>query len=74
MAQKLIDNFSFLISIVDPILLKKFFTFLLGGKIGTGPFFREIGGRGIALVIFVFTLIIFFNSDKVIVEMKLIIV
>ena len=44
---------------VVPSLLKKFLTFLFGGKIGTGPFFREIGGNGIALTIFDFTLIAF---------------
>ena len=49
--QKLIDNFSFLISIVVPILLKKVLTFLFGGQIGTGPFFKDIGGKGIALTI-----------------------
>ena len=57
-----------------PILLKKSFTCLFGGQIGTGPFFNEIGGKGIALTIFALTLIAFFNSDKVIVEIKLIIV
>ncbi len=36
---------------VDPILLKKFFTFLFGGQMGTGPFLREIGGSGIALTL-----------------------
>ena len=41
--QKLIEDFSFLISIVVPILLKKSFTLLFGGQIGTGPFFNEIG-------------------------------
>ena len=41
---------------------------------GTGPFFKDIGGNGIALIIFALTLIAFFNSDKVIVEIKLIIV
>ena len=30
-------------------------------KIGTGPFFNEIGGKGIALTIFALTLIAFFN-------------
>ena len=39
-----------------------------------GPFFKEIGGKGIALTIFAFTLIAFFNCDKVIVEIKLMIV
>ena len=69
--QKFIDDFSFLISTVVPNLLKKALTFELGGQIGTGPFFNEIGGRGIALTIFTFTLIAFFNWDKVIVEIKL---
>ena len=41
---------------------------------GTGPFFKEIGGKGIALTIFALTLIAFFNSNNVIVEIKLIIV
>ena len=41
---------------------------------GTGPFFKDIGGNGIALTIFAFTFIHFFNSDKVIVEIKLIII
>ena len=41
---------------------------------GTGPFFKDIGGNGIALTILAFTLITFFNLDKVIVEIKLIIV
>src|SRR5210317_872212 len=70
--QKLIDNFSFLISTVEPSLSKKALTFLLGGQIGTGPSFKEIGGNGIALTISTFSLIIFFNSDNVIVEIKLI--
>jgi hypothetical protein len=72
--QKLIDNFSFLISIVVPILLKNVLTFLFGGQIGTGPFFKDIGGKGIALTMLDLTLIIFFNSERVIVEIKLIIV
>ena len=46
---------------VVPILSKKFFTFLFGGQIGTGPFFKEIGGSGIALTILAFTFITFFN-------------
>ena len=70
MDQKLIDNFSFLISIVEPILLKNSLTFLLGGQIGTGPFFNEIGGSGIALTIFALTLIALFSWGKVIVEIK----
>ena len=41
--------------------LKKIFTFLLAGQIGTGPFLREIGGNGIALTIFDFTLIAFLS-------------
>ena len=72
--QKLIEDFSFFISTVVPILLKKSFTFLLGGQIGTGPFFKDIGGNGIALIIFALTLIAFFSWLKVIVDMKLIIV
>ena len=70
--QKLIDNFSFLISIVVPNLLKNILTFLFGGQIGTGPFFKDIGGKGIALTMLDLTLIIFFNSERVIVEIKLI--
>ena len=45
--QKFIDDFSFLISTVVPKLLKNAFTFELGGQIGTGPFFNEIGGSKI---------------------------
>ena len=44
---------------VVPSLLKKFLTFLFGGKIGTGPFLSEIGGSGMALTIFAFTLMAF---------------
>ena len=72
--QKLIEDFSFLISIVVPRWLKNFFTLILGGQMGTGPFLNDTGGSGIALIIFAFTLIAFFNCDKVIVEIKLIIV
>ena len=72
--QKLIEDFSFLISIVVPRWLKNFFTLILGGQMGTGPFLKDTGGSGIALIIFAFTLIAFFNCDKVIVEIKLIIV
>ena len=64
MDQKLIDDFSFLISIVVPILLKKFLTFVLGGQIGTGPFFNDIGGKGIALTILALTLIAFLIGIK----------
>jgi len=39
---------------------------------GTGPFFNDIGGNGIALTIFAFTFIAFFNWGNVIVEIKLI--
>ena len=59
---------------VDPILLKKFLTFLFGGQIGTGPFLIEIGGSGIALTKSAFTFIIFRSSERFIVEIKLIIV
>ena len=59
--QKFIDDFSFLISTVVPKLLKNALTFVLGGQIGTGPYFKEIGGRGIALTICAFTLIALFN-------------
>ena len=55
--QKLIEDFSFLISTVVPKLLKNFLTLIFGGQIGTGPFFKEIGGKGIALTIFALTLI-----------------
>ena len=41
---------------------------------GTGPFFKEIGGSGIALTILAFTLIAFLSWSNVIVDMKLIIV
>ena len=34
----------------------------MGGKTGTGPFLNEIGGNGIALKIFAFTLIAFFGA------------
>ena len=74
MVQKLSDNDSFLISTVVPRLSKNFFTFLLAGKIGTGPFLSEIGGKGIALTIVALTFINFFNSLILIVDMKLIIV
>ena len=60
-AQKFFDDFSFLISIAVPILLKNIFTSLSGGQIGTGPFLKEINGSGIALTIFAFFLTIFFN-------------
>ena len=68
------DNFTFFISTVVPILSKNALTFLLGGQIVTGPFFKDIGGKGMALTIFALTFIIFFNSERVIVEIKLIIV
>ena len=42
-----------------PTLSKNAFTFLLGGQMGTGPFFNDIGGNGIALTIFALTLIAF---------------
>lgn len=41
---------------------------------GMGPFFRDIGGRGIALTIVAFTFIAFFNCDKFILEIKLTII
>ena len=47
---------------------------MFGGHIGTGPFLKEIGGKGIALTILDLTLISFFSWDKGIVEIKLIIV
>ena len=55
-----------------PNLLKNALTFRFGGQIGIGPFFRDIGGKGIALTMVAFTLIAFFNSDRFIVEIKLI--
>ena len=61
MDQKFLASFSFLISTLVPSLLKKFLTFLLGGKTGTGPFLNEIGGSGIALTIFAFTLMAFLS-------------
>ena len=70
--QKLIDDFSLLISTVVPILSKKFLTFLFGGQIGTGPFLRDIGGKGIARTILALTFIALFNSSNVIVDIKLI--
>ena len=70
--QKLIEDFSFLISTVVPKLLKNFLTLILGGQIGTGPFFNEIGGRGIALTTVALTLIAFFNFAKLMVDIKLI--
>ena len=60
-AQKFLESFSFFTSTVVPILSKKLFTFLSGGQIGTGPFLSEIGGRGIALIIFIFFPRVFFN-------------
>ena len=50
-AHKFFDDLSSRISIVVPILLKKFFICLSGGQIGTGPFPNEMGGNGIALTI-----------------------
>ena len=55
-----------------PIWSKNILTFLFGGQIGIGPFFKDIGGKGIALKIFALTLIAFLSSDKVMVEIKLI--
>jgi len=43
---------------------------LFGGQIGTGPFFKEIGGNGIALTIFAFTFIAFFNKLGTTVEIN----
>ena len=59
---------------VVPILLKNSLTFLFGGQIGTGPFFNDIGGKGMALTIFALTLIVFLSSAKLMVEIKLMIV
>ena len=41
---------------------------------GMGPFFKDIGGKGMALTILALTLIFFFNWAKVIVDIKLIII
>ena len=40
---------------------------------GTGPFFNDIGGKGMALTILALTFTAFFNWDKVIVEINLMI-
>ena len=60
-AQKFVDELSRLISTFVPILLKKLFTCLSGGKMGTGPFLNDINGNGIALIIFIFFLTIFLS-------------
>ena len=73
MHQKLVKSFSLDISTTIPKWLKKEFTSLFGGKIGTGPFLKEIGGKGKALIILAFFLTIFFNWTELIVEIKLII-
>ena len=72
-AQKFMDDFSLLISIVEPKLLKNFLICLFGGQIGIGPFLNDIGGRGIALTIVVLLPINFFNFFRLIEEIKLII-
>ena len=64
MDQKFLDNFSLLISTVVPSLSKKFLIFLFGGNNGTGPFFNEIGGSGIALAIVAFTLMAFLTEAE----------
>ena len=61
-------------TILCPILSKKLLTSLFDGKIGTGPFPSEIGGKGIALTIFAFTFINFLRSFNLIVDIKLIII
>ena len=55
-----------------PKCLKIFFANLLGGQIIIGPFLISIGGKGIALTIFLL-FIIFFNLIKLIVDIRLII-
>ena len=55
-----------------PRWLKNFLAVLLGGQITIGPFLISIGGKGIALTIFLF-LVIFLSFSKFIVEIKLII-
>ena len=64
------DNFSFLISITVPNLLKKPFTFLSGGQIGIGPNLLDIGGSGMALTI-LFLPIYFLSCERFMVEIKL---
>ena len=49
------------ISTITLAQLKKSLTLLFGGQIGTGPFFSEIGGNGMALIIFALTLIAFLS-------------
>ena len=65
------DNFSFLISITVPNLLKKPFTFLSGGQIGIGPNLLDIGGSGMALTILFFLPIYFLSCERFMVEIKL---
>ena len=61
MHQKLVNNFSLDTSTAVPKWLKKNFTFLLAGQIGTGPFLNAIGGKGNALTIFALTFIYFLS-------------
>tara|TARA_B110001452_G_C15110627_1_gene387139 strand:+ start:505 stop:771 length:267 start_codon:yes stop_codon:yes gene_type:complete len=55
-----------------PRFLNKFLALLLGGQIIIGPLLISTGGRGIALIIFLF-FVNLFNLSKFIVEIKLII-
>ena len=71
-SDKFNDSFSLLNSITVPKCLKKFFTFMFGGKIGIGPLLNDIGGSGIALTMLVLILIMFLNSLRLIVDIKLI--
>ena len=68
MAQKLKDDVSSFISILSPILLKNFVTFLFLGNKGIGPFMIDIGGKGIALTIVAFVFVKIFRSLNFIVD------
>ena len=65
-------SFSFLTSKTCPKCLKIFLANLLGGQTITGPFLISTGGKGIALVIFLF-FVSFLSLSKLIVEIRLII-
>ena len=66
----MLQIFSLLTSITIPRWLKKFFAILLGGHTTIGPFLISIGGRGIALEIFLF-FVNFFRLARFMVEIKL---
>ena len=51
-------------------MFKKFLAFLFGGQITIGPLLISIGGKGVALTIFLF-LVIFLSLSKFIVEINL---